>query len=100
MAEQYTFANRMFQTNQGPSFPAHQFIISGTSAPCSPALPCPGIGSNLFAAANPNTDGPPTAGCDAPLGSTVALIDPAGSETSNNPVYPCFDHQTLTDLLE
>ena len=26
MAEQYTFGDRMFQTNQGPSFPAHQFI--------------------------------------------------------------------------
>ena len=36
LAEQYTFGDRMFQTNQGPSFPAHQFIISGTSAP-SPA---------------------------------------------------------------
>jgi len=35
MAEQYTFADHMFQTNQGPSFPAHQFIISGTSAPAA-----------------------------------------------------------------
>ena len=78
MAEQYTFANRMFQTNQGPSFPAHQFIISGTSAPST--------GSNLFAAENPDTNGPPTAGCDAPVGSTVTLIDPAGSETSNNQI--------------
>jgi phospholipase C len=33
LAEQYTFGDRMFQTNQGLSFPAHQFIISGTSAP-------------------------------------------------------------------
>src|SRR5579864_2712383 len=33
LAEQYTFGDRMFQTNQGPSFPAHQFIIAGTSAP-------------------------------------------------------------------
>jgi len=33
LAAQYGFANRMFQTNQGPSFPAHQFLISGTSAP-------------------------------------------------------------------
>jgi phospholipase C len=82
----------MFQTNQGPSFPAHQFIISGTSAPST--------GSNLFAAENPKTNGPPDAGCDAPTGSTVALIDPAGSEDSNAPVYPCFEHQTLTDLLE
>jgi len=28
MAQRYTFADHMFQTNQGPSFPAHQFIIS------------------------------------------------------------------------
>jgi hypothetical protein len=45
MAQTFTFADHMFQTNQGPSFPAHQFIISGTSAP-SP-------GSNLFAADTP-----------------------------------------------
>jgi phospholipase C len=92
MAEQYTFADRMFQTNQGPSFPAHQFIISGTSAPST--------GSNLFAAENPKTNGPPDAGCYAPVGSTVALIDPTGNELSNAPIYPCFEHQTLTDLLE
>jgi phospholipase C len=88
LAEQYTFGDRMFQTNQGPSFPAHQFIISGTSAPSA--------GSNLFAAENPST----SAGCDAPAGSTVTLIDPAGREGFNTPIYPCFEHKTLTDLLE
>jgi len=31
-AEQYGWANYMYQTNQGPSYPAHQFIFSGTSA--------------------------------------------------------------------
>jgi phospholipase C len=72
--------------------PAHQFIISGTSAPSA--------GSNLFASENPKTSDPPDAGCDAPVGSTVLLIDPTGSETSNAPIYPCFEHQTLTDLLE
>ena len=92
LAEQYTFADRMFQTNQGPSFPAHQFIISGTSAPST--------GSNLFAAENPIVTGPPNAGCDAVPGAAVKLIDPSGSETSNAPIYPCLEHQTLTDLLE
>jgi phospholipase C len=90
LAEQYTFADRMFQTNQGPSFPAHQFIISGTSAPSA--------GSKLFAAENTNKI--KSAGCDVPVGSTVRLIDPAGSEFSNAPIYPCFEHPTLTDLLE
>jgi len=96
MAEQYTFADHMFQTNQGPSMPAHQFIISGTSAPS--CLTC--AGSDLFASENPNTSGKPNSGCDAPAGSTVTLIDPTGNENSNNPIYPCFDHATLTDLLE
>lgn len=32
MAETYTFGDRMFQTSEGPSFPAHQYILSGTSA--------------------------------------------------------------------
>ena len=44
MAEQYTFGDRMFQTNQGPSYPAHQFILSGTSAPTAT--------SKLFVAEN------------------------------------------------
>ena len=33
LATEYGWANYMFQTNQGPSFPAHQFIFGGTSAP-------------------------------------------------------------------
>jgi hypothetical protein len=89
MAEQYVFGDRMFQTNQGPSFPAHQFILAGTSAPAT--------GSNLFAAENPNKS---PAGCIAPSTETVALIDPFGSESSNPPIYPCFEHPTLSDELD
>ena len=87
MAQQYTFADRMFQTNQGPSFPAHQFILSGTSAPTAT--------SKLFAAENPTAD---LAGCAAPPSTTVKMIDPMGNESSVQ--FPCFEHQTLTDLLE
>lgn len=91
MAQSYTFADRMFQTNQGPSFPAHQYIISGTSAPTET--------SNLFAAENPiGTDEFIKTGCNAPSDQTVALIDPQGNESSN--VYPCFEHSTLIDLLD
>jgi phospholipase C len=89
MAEQYTFADRMFQTNQGPSFPAHQFIISGTSAPTAT--------SNLFAAENP-VGGGRIAGCIAPPAETVEMVDPTGTESST--MYPCFEHATLTDLLD
>ncbi len=89
MATQYGWANRMFQTNQGPSFIAHQFIISGTSAPTT--------NSPLFAEGNPKlTD---LAGCIGPSDQTVDLIDEDGDEETNKPIYPCFEHPTLTDVL-
>jgi len=91
MVQQYTFADHMFQTNQGPSFPAHQFILSGTSAPST--------SSSLFVSENLNKASP-NAGCIAAPGITVKLIDPAGSESANPPIYPCFEHPTLTDLLD
>jgi phospholipase C len=87
LAEQYTFGDRMFQTNEGPSFPAHQFIISGTSAP-SP-------GSNLFASGLPPVFSP--TGCLAPPDQTVTMIGPSGNDDIH--MYPCFEHETLTDLL-
>jgi len=95
LAEQYTFGDRMFQTNQGPSFPAHQFIISGTSAPTAK--------SDLFASENPITppNPPPNAegaGCNAPVGTWVWMIDPLGLESTR--MFPCFEHPTLTDLLD
>ena len=92
MAETYTFGDRMFQTNQGPSFPAHQYIISGTSAPSA--------NSKLFVAENPEGDSRffTDAGCIAPPDEFVFLIDPAGKESSS--IYPCFDHPTLTDQLD
>jgi phospholipase C len=91
MAERYTFADRMFQTNEGPSFPAHQYILSGTSAISN--------GSSLRAAENPYTpEGKLTGGCDSPAGSNVWLIDAAGDE--DRTVYPCFERRTLMDLLE
>jgi phospholipase C len=92
LAETYTFGDRMFQTNQGPSFPAHLYIISGTSIPR--------VGSTSFVAENP--EGTPKAtqntGCTTPPQNYVFLIDPQGNE--NESIYPCFEHPTLTDLLE
>jgi phospholipase C len=91
LAEQYAFADRMFQTNQGPSFPAHQYIVSGTST-VSP-------GSPWRASENPKTpQGKFTGGCDSPPGSRGALIDANGNETHQ--VFPCFDRPALSDLLE
>ncbi len=85
MAQQYTFADRMFQTNEGPSYPAHQYLISGTSEPAD--------GSNLLVSENTSQ-----AGCTAPADARVSVIDLAGSEAQS--VYPCFEHRTLMDLLD
>jgi phospholipase C len=94
MAETYTFADRMFQTNQGPSFPAHQYILTGSSA--QNANPDP-----LYAAENPSglvSPSVPT-GCIGPQGQTVPLIDLATGDESQA-AYPCFEHPTLTDTLD
>jgi phospholipase C len=88
IAAAYGFANRMFQSNQGPSFPAHQFILAGTSQLTAT--------SPLFAAENQRI-AKEGVGCAAPADQRVAVIGPDGLEQSF--VYPCFEHQTLTDLL-
>jgi phospholipase C len=91
MAEQYGFGDRMFQSNQGPSFPAHQYLLSGTSTIEN--------GSSLRAAENPKTPSHHwTGGCDSPRGSLVWVIDSHGDE--NEQVYPCFDRTSLPDLIE
>ena len=91
LAEQYTFADNMFATQSGPSFPGHQYLVSGTSTISD--------GSNLRASENPETRrGQATGGCDSPKGSSVTLIDENGKE--NQSTYPCFKRAALTDLLD
>ncbi|MBV8530749.1 MAG: hypothetical protein JO104_05485 [Candidatus Eremiobacteraeota bacterium] len=91
MALRYTFGKRMFQTNEGPSFPAHQYILSGTSSISD--------GSPLLAAENPRSPaGTGTGGCDSPAGSLVLLIDPNGKE--NQTAYPCFNRNSLIALVQ
>ncbi len=91
MATRYTFADHLFQTNEGPSFPAHQYIVSGTSTISD--------GSPLRAASNPfSPSGGGAGGCDSKPGTIVWLIDALGNE--NQSTYPCFERRTLMDLLE
>lgn len=98
LAIQYGWANYMFQTNQGPSFPAHQFIFGGTSAPSAAD---DAIGT--FAAENMNHTGPfgagGVAGCIAPVDTTVQLVNSAGVEDPGQRIYPCFEHKTIPDVL-
>jgi phospholipase C len=80
LAAAYTLGDRMFQSNTGPSFVAHQYMIAGQSG---------------------NTSENPTGriwGCDAATNSRVALIGPNGTDLPG--VYPCFDYSTMADLLD
>lgn len=92
LATSYGWANYMFQTNQGPSFPAHQFIFGATSAPSSDE-------DHNGTYASENMSGTGTgAGCVADPGVLVQLIDSTGTEDPNNKIYPCFEHNTVPDL--
>ncbi len=81
LAQQYVLADKMFQSNTGPSMPAHHYLIAGQSP-----------------FADNNATNPPW-GCDSPAGTTVTYIDPnTGKELKYG--FPCFDYPTLVDELD
>lgn len=82
MASQYTLADRMFQSNTGPSFPAHLYLVAGEA---------------LDVASNPNhLETTQFAwGCDSPANARVDLLKPDGREVPGP--YPCFNFPTLAD---
>jgi len=85
MALHYTFADRTFQSNTGPSFPAHLYLIAGESG---------------FAANNPNhiETSRFAWGCDSPPTATVSVIAASGEEEPGP--FPCYNFPTLADLLD
>jgi phospholipase C len=106
IANNYGWANYLFQTNQGPSFPAHQFMFSGTSAPTWPGDEY----SRYFVSANPSFW---ASGCDVATygekpGTGLDWIDPTGTEHTVKSLFPkpsstnflgqgyqCYDRNTL-----
>jgi phospholipase C len=91
-AEQYGWANFMYQTNQGPSYPAHQFIFSGTSArTAAEDAASTFISENFKPAKTP-------VGCLAPSNGSTWLLSPllpgntlctGGNAFDNNSVQEC-----------
>lgn len=106
MAKQYVFADRMFQSNEGPSFPAHLFLVSGTASD-PPLEPYKVLGDPYYPksldAMGDLDDGPsPDAakgGCDSALNTLVSTLRPADG-AKGPAVYPCFDRVVLSDLLD
>jgi phospholipase C len=97
IATHYGWANYMFQTNQGPSFPAHQFLFGATSAPNTSD-----DRKGIFVAENAKYNSVQDTrnnGCIAPAMTRVQLIDARGHENPKKQIYPCFEHLTLADVL-
>ena len=96
LATTYGWGNRMFQTNQGPSYPAHQFIFGATSAPTAGD-----DAQGVFVAENgPGDD----YGCGS--GESVQLIRPNGSgvppfgtETPGDRTPECFSRNAMDYLF-
>jgi hypothetical protein len=72
--------------------PESALLFSGTSAQTAPP-------NAFFAAENPADEYDTDTGCTAPAGETVKIIDNSGSE-KYTPIYPCFEHNTVTDLID
>ncbi len=87
IASQFALADNVYQANQGPSFPAHQYLIAGQS------------GRPLSIAENPPSIG---GGCDQPQKDVTLTINtaqpypyPEGAK-----VWACLDYTTILDELD
>jgi len=113
IAAEFALADNMFQSNEGPSFPAHQFLIAGQSGHFSQSNPNPLDGRNLGPLGmSENIAAPKGAaqqgGCDAAaLGYKVQTINQdllenrqPSSEKNDPKVLPCVNYATILDELE
>jgi phospholipase C len=82
----YAIADHMFSSRQVPTFPGHLDIIAGQGPADDPIGPGMGKLSAKW-------------GCDSPKSATVGTF---GKKYDDPLVYvaPCFDYQTLGDLLD
>ncbi len=86
MAQRYALADRMFQSNSGPSLTSHLYLTAG-SAQIAP-------GENV----DENPDTPSVWGCDSPAGTTAALLGPNSTDIPGP--FPCYNYTTLADELD
>lgn len=82
LAQKFTFADRNFAAETGPSYPGHQYLVAGQSQ---------------YAIGNPN-DPLFRWSCDAQPGTTTPTL--ASNGTVYNGPFPCYNYSTLGDLLD
>jgi phospholipase C len=85
-AQTFALTDNFYSTILGPSFSNHLFSIAGKDADTD-NNPVPPAGVSLKQ----------RWGCDSPAGTTVERRFSNGTTTQ---VYPCFDFQTMADLLD
>jgi phospholipase C len=77
LAKQYGWANFMFQTNQGPSYPAHLYIFGGTSA-----MTADDDANSTFIAENFTNSN--SYGCLAPAAAGTVIVSPVQGTPAKN----------------
>lgn len=94
MARQYAFGDHMFEGNEGPSFPAHLYLISGTAT--EPSIAQYRVSDNPY---DSKTGHRKTGGCDSEpfiVVPTIAIENGAKGPT----LFPCLDRPVLSDFLD
>jgi phospholipase C len=93
MGEQYAIADHNLQPNEGPSFPAHLYLVAAQSGTPD---------SNWYVAENPGTGhGKEARNCLAPPHVNVEQIDMTSAfpGTEGDPIFPCVDPPTIIKEL-
>src|SRR5271169_4010809 len=105
LAAEYGWANYMFQTNQGPSYPAHQFIFTGTSAVSTTADAAANFVSDIpYAPPGSNYNPHELTGCFSPIGEWNYVITPTTPplqplKLTNTGGTLCFKHSSMGTQL-
>jgi phospholipase C len=88
IAQQWVLADNMFTTQGSSSFTAHQDFIAG-------GTPIGTQGDNVI-----DFPVPSSWGCNAAPGTKTNLITPKGEEKRGKGPFPCFEYETIRDLLD
>jgi phospholipase C len=93
LASTYTLADEVFETHQGPSFPAHQYLLSGTAAISNCASPmC--YGYNTEASENGVC-----VGCSCGPSARVPSINVGTGVENFVGVVPCFNRNSIVSEI-
>ncbi|HEY5095725.1 MAG TPA: alkaline phosphatase family protein [Candidatus Eremiobacteraceae bacterium] len=98
LATQYAFADEVLQSNEGPTFPAHLYLIAATSgSPGSQFNISENDGHHIDIARKSHPSG-----CDAPAGKSDTSINmnTAFPGREGHRIYPCINPVTIFNELD